>query len=117
MTTDAFGIATSPAMTANGKAGLFTVTATAASIPSPATFSLVNLAGTANKLAFVQEPTDTAAGAPMTPAVTVQVKDTFGNPVPAPASASRCKLIRLQRGWTVRSAPGAGYQRERVGDV
>uniref|UniRef100_Q021V3 Ig domain protein, group 1 domain protein n=1 Tax=Solibacter usitatus (strain Ellin6076) TaxID=234267 RepID=Q021V3_SOLUE len=87
VTTDTFGIATSPVMTANGQAGLLTVTATAAGISSSASFSLVNLAGTANKLAFVQQPTDTAAGAAMTPAVTVQVKDSFGNPVAAPGIA------------------------------
>lgn len=37
--------------------------------------------GAANKLAFVQGPSDVETGAVMTPAVTVQVQDQFGNSV------------------------------------
>ncbi len=85
--TDAFGLATSGVMTANGIAGSLTVTATAAGISSSASFSLTNLAGAAHKLAFVQQPTDTAAGAPMTPAVTVQLEDSNNNAVPTPGIA------------------------------
>ena len=38
-------------------------------------------AGPANKLGFGQQPTNVAAGSSMTPAVTVQVQDQFGNAV------------------------------------
>ena len=40
----------------------------------------VNPAG-ANKLGFVQQPTTTQAGSAISPAVTVQVQDTYGNAV------------------------------------
>ncbi len=78
--TDVNGIATSPAMTANGQAGSFQVTAATGSATS-ATFSLTNAAGAANKLTFIQQPTDTATGANITPPVTVQLEDSFGNTV------------------------------------
>ena len=81
VTTNAMGIAASPPATANQTPGMFQVTATTAAAPQPATFNLTNLPGTANKLAFVQQPTDTVAGQPVAPPVTVQVEDSFGNPV------------------------------------
>ncbi len=78
--TDVNGIATSPAMTANGQPGAFQVTASTGAATS-ATFSLTNAVGPANKLTFIQQPTDTAAGAEITPPVTVQLEDSFGNAV------------------------------------
>jgi adhesin/invasin len=44
-------------------------------------FNLTNAAAGANRLAFVQPPTDTMAGAPVTTAVTVQLEDSSGNPL------------------------------------
>ena len=84
VTTAEQGIATAPAATANQTAGLFQVTATTAGAEQPATFNLTNLAGTANKLSFVQQPADTTAGQPIAPPVTVQLQDSFGNPVAKP---------------------------------
>jgi adhesin/invasin len=81
VTTDANGEATSPAMTANGQDGPFQVTASTTGAATSATFSLTNVAGAANKLAFIQQPTDTAAGANITPPVTVQLEDSSGNAV------------------------------------
>ncbi len=78
--TDVNGIATSPAMTANGLPGAFPVTASTGPATS-ATFVLTNVAGAANKLTFIQQPADTAAGAIITPPVTVQLEDSFGNAV------------------------------------
>ncbi len=75
------GIAMSPAMTANSQAGAFQVTATTAAASAPALFNLTNVPGSANKLAFVQQPVDTVAGVAITPAVTVQVQDSAGNAV------------------------------------
>ena len=83
-TTDVDGIAAAPAATANQTAGLFQVTAMTGGATQPATFNLTNLAGKANKLAFVQQPADTTAGQAITPSVTVQLQDNFGNPVPKP---------------------------------
>jgi adhesin/invasin len=81
VTTDANGEATSSAMTANGQAGSFQVTASTMGAATPATFSLANMAGAVNTLAFIQQPTDTAAHATITPPVTVQLEDSSGNPV------------------------------------
>jgi adhesin/invasin len=81
VTTDSSGIAASPVATANQTAGGFQVTATTPGAPQPATFNLTNVAGTANKLAFVQQPGTTVAGQPITPPVTVQLQDSFGNSV------------------------------------
>ncbi len=87
VTTDPLGVATSPGMTATGQTGLFQVTATALGASSPVSFTLGNIPATASKLTFVQQPTNTAAGAPMTPAVTVQLQDSFGNNVSTPGVA------------------------------
>ena len=40
--TDTSGVATSPALTANGQTGTYNVTATVSGVPAPATFSLTN---------------------------------------------------------------------------
>jgi len=45
-----------------------------------ATFD-ITASSTVGSVAFVQEPTDTVAGTNITPAVTVQVLDGFGNPI------------------------------------
>jgi Bacterial Ig-like domain (group 1)/NHL repeat len=81
VTTGADGVAVSPAMIANSQTGTFQVTATTAAASGPALFNLTNVPGTANKLAFVQQPVDTVAGATITPAVTVQLQDNGGNAV------------------------------------
>jgi uncharacterized protein (TIGR03437 family) len=81
VTTNATGVATSPAMTASGTTGGFTVTASTPGASQPASFPLTIVAGAANKLAFVQQPSNAAAGAVISPAVTVQLEDSFGNPV------------------------------------
>jgi Bacterial Ig-like domain (group 1) len=85
--TDVFGIAASPVATANGITGTFQVTATTSGAPQPAAFNLTNVTGTANKLTFVQQPTGAVAGQVMTPAVTVQLQDSFGNPAATPGVA------------------------------
>ncbi len=81
VSTGADGVAISPALTANSQAGAFQVTASTATASGPALFNLTNVPGSANKLAFVQQPVNTVAGATITPAVTVQVKDSAGNAV------------------------------------
>jgi adhesin/invasin len=79
--TDSTGIA-SVTVTANNQIGSFTVNATTPGAASPAAFNLSNIAGSASGLAFVQQPSNAVAGASITPAVTVQVKDSLGNNVP-----------------------------------
>ena len=59
------------------KAGTPTITASG-SLTS-ATQSATVTAGAATKLAFAQQPTNTAQSATITPSITAQVQDTFGN--------------------------------------
>jgi adhesin/invasin len=71
-------------MTANAQTGTFQVMAATSGAPSPALFTLTNVAGAANRLSFIQQPTDTIAGQDITPAVTVQLRDSSGNAVRTP---------------------------------
>jgi adhesin/invasin len=81
VTTGSDGIATSPTMTANSQVGVLIVSASTPNAAGSALFNLANLAGPASRLTFVQQPTDTTAGAPITPSVTVQLQDSSGNSV------------------------------------
>lgn len=78
-TTDANGIAISPALTANSQTGSPGISATIPGVAAAAAFTLFEVDTTANKLAFLQQPTDTTAGAAISPAVTVQLQDSSGN--------------------------------------
>ena len=89
VTTDAAGIATSPTMTANLVIGLIAPVATTPGAALPAVFALANTAGPATRLVFVQQPTNTTAGAAIAPPVTAQLLDAAGN------------LARVKRGVTV----------------
>jgi len=83
--TDASGVATSSVFTANGTAGVYTVTATTAGAGTPANFNLTNTSSSpATRVAFVQQPTSGLAGATIRPPVTVQVQDASGKPVGGP---------------------------------
>ncbi len=79
--TDANGVAASSGLTANSVAGTFQITASTSGAPSPAAFTLTNVAGSASKLSFGQQPTDAVAGKSITPPVTVQIQDSLGNAV------------------------------------
>src|SRR5438132_1708445 len=85
------GVAT---LTVTGNvAGSVTITASAtgsggalaAGTGNPIAFNVV--AGTASKLALVQQPTTSTAGQTISPAVTVQIQDGNGNLTPSTASA------------------------------
>ena len=60
-------------------AGTFTLLATTTGNINGTSTSFTVTAGAAKELSFVDEPTSTAAGATITPAVTVEVEDQFGN--------------------------------------
>jgi len=61
-------------------AGNYTLSETATgSISGPASNSFAITPGTANKLGFGVQPTNTTAAVAISPAVTVQVQDSFGN--------------------------------------
>jgi streptogramin lyase/N-acetylneuraminic acid mutarotase len=79
--TNASGVATAPAFTANTKAGNFAVTAASGSLTA-APISLTNLAGRPVTIAVVKgTPQSTAAGSDFATNLQAIVKDTFGNPV------------------------------------
>ncbi|HKD07530.1 MAG TPA: Ig-like domain-containing protein [Bryobacteraceae bacterium] len=82
VSTDSNGMASVTA-TANTTAGTYTVTASVTSVTPPlaATFNLTNLAGPAQTITFVQQPTDTPAGQIISPLVTVALTDAGKNPI------------------------------------
>src|SRR5438477_10831992 len=56
------------------------------------------MAGTASKLAFVQQPTTTTAGQTISPAVTVQIQDANGNLTTSTASVGIAILFNPSSG-------------------
>ena len=69
---------------ADTQSGTPTITASATingTLVSGTTNGFTMTAGSASKVAFVQQPTTTTAGSAISPAPTVQVEDTFGNAV------------------------------------
>ena len=78
---DANGVATSPALVANGTAGSFTATASVAGA-APAAFSLANRAGAASAVAAGAAASESASvGARFPVRLAVTVTDAKGNPV------------------------------------
>ena len=77
------GIATFPGLSINVAGNGYTLTASSTPSYTAATSAAFNISastvGPPTKLAFVQGPTNTAAGATITPAVTVVVEDANGN--------------------------------------
>ncbi len=87
--TDAAGIATAPALTANGVVGAFTVTATVAGVATPASFALTNsawLVYTGSTATGTGIATATLSGGG--PSCTYANAAFVGLPVPAPADTS-----------------------------
>jgi hypothetical protein len=80
VTTNASGIATAPALTANGLAGSYAVTASVAGVNTPASFSLTNLAGApASVTPTAGTPQNATVGTAFTTALQTTVKDASGN--------------------------------------
>ncbi len=82
VTTNAGGIATAPAITANGQAGSYTVTASVAGVTTAASFSLANLAGTPASIAATGgTPQSAKVSTAFATALQATVKDASGNPL------------------------------------
>ena len=95
------GVATFPGLSINKSGTGYILTASSTPIYTTAASSPFNITpGTANRLAFIQGPTTTAAGTAMTPAVTVAVEDTNGN-IETSDSATKVTL-------TIGTNPGGG---------
>ena len=81
------GIATFNNLSINQAGTGYTLSASSIGLTNGTSSSFNITAGNAMKLAFVQQPTDTVAGTPIAPAVTVAVEDANGNTVTTNSSA------------------------------
>ncbi|MBI4547791.1 MAG: putative Ig domain-containing protein, partial [Ignavibacteriae bacterium] len=92
-------------------AGSKTLTASSGSLTSAVSNSFSISSTSATQLAFVQQPTNTQAGAAITPSVTVQVRDTFGNDVAVSGVAITMTLSSgtgILSGTTTRTTNSSG---------
>jgi hypothetical protein len=81
-TTNASGVATSTAFTANGTAGAYTVTATVTGVSTPANFNLTNTAGPAASIAATSgTPQSAAINTAFAAPLAATVQDSGQNPV------------------------------------
>jgi len=102
--TNASGIATATSWTLGAAAGPNQLTASVAAAGvtgNPAVFTATGVVGGANKLVFTVEPVNAAVGAPITPAVQVQVQDAAGNPVTTATNAITLSLGTNPTGATL----------------
>ena len=78
--TNASGVATAPALTANGQVGGYTVTATVAGVATPANFSLTNTVGSAASIVTTAgTPQSATISTAFAAALQATVKDSGGN--------------------------------------
>src|SRR5439155_1030465 len=106
--TDAGGLATFADLSID-LIGAKKLTATNSVLGSVESDAFTILAGAPNRLVFSQQPTATAAGAAITPAVTVHVADSFGNDVPgANVAMSLSSDTGTLSGTTSQSTDGSG---------
>jgi hypothetical protein len=73
------GVATFPGMSINKVGTGYTLKATSGALTSPTSAMFNITAGAASQLAFTVQPTNTNAGAPITPSVQVSIEDAGGN--------------------------------------
>ncbi|MGH9262462.1 MAG: S8 family serine peptidase, partial [Acidimicrobiales bacterium] len=76
------GIATFPTLSIDSVGTGYELRATSGSLTAATSTSFAITVGTATRVAFGQQPTNTTAGAAVTPAVTVKILDAVGNLVP-----------------------------------
>jgi hypothetical protein len=84
VSTNASGVAAATSWKLGTTAGQNQLTATVSATGvagNPAVFNATGAVGGANRLVFIVQPVNAAVGAPITPALKVQVQDAAGNPV------------------------------------
>jgi hypothetical protein len=86
--TNASGVATFTDLSIAGTVGTRTLSFTAASVTPAASSSIYVRAGAASALVFSVQPSNTAAGATITPAVQVSITDASGNVVDASSNVT-----------------------------
>jgi alpha-tubulin suppressor-like RCC1 family protein len=111
--TDASGIAAVTSWTLGPVAGSDTLEASATGSGgplqgSPVRFIALGLSGPASRLAFLQQPTTTAAGRPMSPPITVAVEDLNGNLVSGYSGTVTLSLGSSPPGGTLGGTTSAG---------
>jgi hypothetical protein len=80
-------------------AGTYTLSATSGVLTPATSTSFVISAGAASKLVYSQQPSNTSAAQPITPAITVAIEDSFGNVVTS-SNASVALAIGTNAGGT-----------------
>jgi len=80
-TTGLSGLATSPAFTANGTPGSYSVTASVAGVTALASFSLTNIGPAASVIAVSGSGQSASIGTPFPSPLVVKVQDAVGDPV------------------------------------
>jgi hypothetical protein len=82
VTTNASGIATAPALTANSQTGSYSVAASVSGVSTPASFSLTNVAGTPASISATSgTPQSATVNTAFATALQAMVKDAYNNPV------------------------------------
>ena len=105
-TTNSSGLATSSTFTANTTAGPYAVAATTSGVSGSANFALTNNVGPANKLAFTTGAVSGPASSSATLGpITVQVQDSYGNPVKV-SSTTTASLSSSSTGGIFATTPG-----------
>jgi hypothetical protein len=95
------GVATFSNLSINKAGTGYTLTAAGGSLPGATSNTFTITAGTASKLVFTTQPSNTVAGSSITPAVTVSVEDANGNVV-----TSATTSITVAIGTNPGSPPG-----------
>ena len=95
------GVATFTPLTLNKVGSGYTLSATATALASTTSFPFSIIPGSPARLAFQVQPSTAIAGVIMTPAVTVQVQDAFGNLVPTATNAVTLALTTNPGGSTL----------------
>ncbi len=105
-TTNASGVATFTNLAITGVTGDRTLSFAAPSLTGVTSGTVTVTAGAASQLSFTQQPSAVAAGALMSPAVTVTVEDAQGNPVTA-ASGTVSLALTVPGGATLTGGSAA----------
>jgi hypothetical protein len=111
VSTNSSGLASAPTFSANSTAGgPYTVSASVSGLSTPANFSLTNTPGPAKKLVFTTSPvTGPASSSATLGPITVQLEDTYGNPVTATGSGVVVKLTSSSSGGIFSATSGGSH--------
>jgi Big-like domain-containing protein/invasin-like protein len=104
VTTNASGVAAVTSWTLGTVAGANTLTATATGsgiTGNPVTVTATGTPGAPSALAFLQQPTNATAGVAITPSLTVEIRDAFGNRVTTATNSVAMAILNNAGGGTL----------------